>query len=455
MQKDDPARALTQWDIFLFWLPLYASWLLMTMEGPFVTATINRLPNEEIMLAAQGIVVSLAVTIESPIINMLATATALANDRPSYLLLRRFTIHWMILLTIISILLAFTPLFDLVVRQWMGTPEAIAVWVQVGLQIMIFWSAAIAWRRFLQGVLIRHGRPVSVAVGTGIRLLASAGTALALGLWGGVPGVVVGAIALMAGVVAEAVYATVAVRPVLNNELAPDAPLDPGEPLTYRQLLGFHLPLAATSVLILLTQPLVTTTLARLPNAIVTLAAWPVIFQVLLMARAPAFALPEVVIARTAGRETYIPLRRFSLTLALIVLAGMLLLALTPLLSFYIFVVQDTTTEVGEIVRTGVMLFIPLPMLTVILSWLRGLLIKQKATSAVNIGMVINLIVTGILLFAGLALTWDGIVTAAIALTTALVLEVLFLLWRTQKMLNFGLPFFGLGARPVTIDTVE
>lgn len=452
MQKEKVVRSLAQLDIFLFWLPLFASWMLMTMEGPFVTATINRLPNEEIMLAAQGIVVSLAVTIESPIINMLATATALANDRPSYLLLRRFTFHWMILLTIISVLLAFTPLFDLVVQQWMGTPEAIAEWVQVGLQIMIFWSAAIAWRRFLQGVLIRHERTISVAIGTAIRLVSSAGTAIALGLWGGVPGVVVGACALMAGVVAEAVYATVAIRPVLRNELAPDSLPDPGEPLTYRQLLGFHMPLAATSVLILLVQPLVTTTLARLPNAILTLAAWPIIFQVLLMARAPAFALPEVVIARTKGRENYVPLRRFSLTLAIIVLAGMLLFALTPLLSFYIFVVQDTTPQVGEIVRMGVILFIPLPTLTVVLSWLRGMLIKKKVTSAVNFGMAINLIVTAIILFSGLMLAWDGIVTAAIALIVALVLEVLFLLWRTQKLLNFGLPALRMGPRPVTID---
>ena len=51
---------MKQRDIFWFWLPLFASWLLMTAEGPIVSASINRLPNEVIMLAAQGIVVSLA-----------------------------------------------------------------------------------------------------------------------------------------------------------------------------------------------------------------------------------------------------------------------------------------------------------------------------------------------------------------------------------------------------------
>ncbi len=76
---------MRQRTIFWFWLPLFASWLLMTAEGPFVSTIINRLPDEVIMLAAQGIVVSLSVTIESPIIALLATSTAVVKDRASYL----------------------------------------------------------------------------------------------------------------------------------------------------------------------------------------------------------------------------------------------------------------------------------------------------------------------------------------------------------------------------------
>jgi progressive ankylosis protein len=142
---------MRQRDIFWFWLPLFASWLLMTAEGPIISAAINRLPNEVIMLAAYGIVVSLSVTIESPIINMLATSTALVKDRPSFLLVRRFTIHWAIGLTVVAALVAFTPLFEVVVMDWLEAPPVVAAWVRPGMQIMTFWTAAIAWRRFLQG----------------------------------------------------------------------------------------------------------------------------------------------------------------------------------------------------------------------------------------------------------------------------------------------------------------
>lgn len=425
---------MKQRDIFWFWLPLFASWLLMTAEGPIVSAAINRLPNEVIMLAAQGIVVSLSVTIESPIINLLATSTALVKDRASYLLLRRFTLHWMVVLTAVSILIAFTPLFDLVVRHWLGTPDQIAHWVRPGLQIMVFWSAAIAWRRFLQGVLIHFNQPRKMAWGTAVRLLTSGGTVIGLATFTNWPGVVNGATALMAGVIAEALYATAAIRPLLQNELA--ATQQSNEtPLTYRELFWFHLPLAGTAVMVLLVQPLVTFSLARLERPTESLAAWPVVFQIMLMARAAALALPEAVIALTKGPDTYQPIRRFSLTLAGLVALSVVLFTFSPLARLYLFGVQDMTAEVGALAQNSLIYFLPYPVLTVIDMWLRGVLINGRKTTAVNIAMVVNMAVVVVVLALGLAGQWPGLPTAALALSLALLAEIIYLGWRTQRFI--------------------
>lgn len=425
---------MKQRDIFWFWLPLFASWLLMTAEGPIVSASINRLPNEVIMLAAQGIVVSLSVTIESPIINILATSTALVKDRASYVLMRRFTLHWMVLLTAVSIIIAFTPVFDLVVRHWLGTPDEIAEWVQPGLQIMIFWSAAIAWRRFLQGVMIHFNQPRKMAWGTAIRLLTSGGTVIGLAAFTSWPGVVNGATALMAGVIAEALYATVAIRPLLQNELVATGESDE-TPLTYRELFWFHIPLAGTAVMVLLVQPLVTFSLARLDRPTESLAAWPVIFQIMLMARAAALALPEAVIALTKGPDTYQPIRRFSLTLAGLVALAVVLFTFSPLAHLYLFGVQDMTTEVGTLAQNSLIYFLPFPALTVIGMWLRGMLINGRKTTAVNVAMVVNMVVTVVVLALGLAAQWPGLPTAAVALSLAVLAEIIYLGWRTQRFI--------------------
>jgi hypothetical protein len=439
---------MRQREIFRFWLPLFASWLLMTAEGPTISAAINRLPNEVIMLAAQGIVISLSVTIESPIINLLATSTALVKDRASYLLVRRFTIQWAVLLTAVSILIAFTPLFDLVVVAWLKAPEDVAVWVRPGLKIMVFWSAAIAWRRFLQGVLIGFNQTRQVAWGTLIRLLTSGSTIIGLAIWSPWPGVISAATALMLGVIAEALYATIAVRPLLRNELGPDAAVAEEEPLSYRELFWFHLPLAGTSVLILLAQPLVTSSLGRLDQPTQSLAAWPVLFQIMLMARAAAFALPEAVIALTKGPHSILPVRRFSFRLAAALTALLAIFIFTPASRFYVFAVQDMTPAVGELARSNVALFLFFPALATLTSWLRGLLIKGRATKEVNVGMIINLAVTAVVLGVGLYFRAPGLSTAAISLNLASLCEVIYLGLRTDHVLDTGVPLFKFKYQP-------
>ena len=439
-------KALEQRFILIFWLPLFASWLLMTSEGPVISAIINRLPNEVVMLAAQGIVVSLSVTIESPIINLLATSTALTKDRASYLLIRKFTVHWMILLTVVTALLGFTPLFDLVVLKIMGIPEEVAYWVRIGLRIMLLWSAAIAWRRFLQGVMIRFGHTRKVAWGTVVRLITSGGTVVALAMATDYAGVIIGSTALMIGVTAEAIYATIAVQPILKDHLGSDASTTVEQALSYRELFWFHLPLAATSLLILLVQPMVSISLSRSSTPTLALAAWSVVFQIMLVMRAPAFALPEVVIALTDGERTFAPLKRFTLSLTAVNSIVMILLALTPLLSFYLFVVQDTTEEVAAMVRVGAFLFIPLPALAIMISWIRGLLIDARTTRIVNAGMAINLALSAVILIMGVQFQWPGISSAAIAMTVAAVAELAFLWWRVGNVLEF--PFNVIG-RPL------
>ncbi len=443
---------MRQRDIFWFWLPLFASWLLMTAEGPLITASLNRLDNKTLMVAAYGIVISLSVTIESPIINLLATSTALVKDRASYLLVRTFTLHWAAALTLLSLLIAFTPLYQVVVVGWLETPAEVADWVRPGLQIMFLWSAAIAWRRFLQGIMIRFNQTQKVAWGTAVRLLTSGGTIVGLAAFTDWPGVVSGATALILGVVAEALYAQWAVQPVLRQHLAVQTPVEDSNPLTYRRLFWFHLPLAGTSLLVLLAQPLVTSSLSRLPLPVSSLAAWPIVYQIMLMARAAAFALPEVIIARSKEPTAFRPLRQFTWSLAAVLTIATFIFLFTPLSDWYIFQVQNMPAETGELVQSGLALFLFFPAFATIASWLRGLLIHNDTTKAVNVGMGLNLLITAVILFVGLVYRLPGLPTAAVALNVAAFVELFYLGWQAQRMLPRHLPLFSLWKSGVPVS---
>lgn len=422
---------MSQRDIFRFWLPLFGSWLLLTSEGPLITTVVNRLPDPVTMLAAAGIVLALSVFIESPIINLLATSTAKVVDYNSYRQVRRFTLHWIVVLTVVHLLVGFTSLFDWIVIRAMGVDLEIAEWVRVGMKIMIPWSAAIAWRRFLQGVLIKFDMTKSVAVGTAIRLASGIVTLFLLGYLLRLPGIIVGAATWITGVFAEAIYATWVVRPLFADQLAEkNAFVDK---LRYADLFWFHLPLAATAVLTLLVQPMATFALARLENPKLSLAAWPLLFQILLIARAPALAMPEVIIALNRNKERTVALWKFIGMLFGVTFVGMILFVMSSADLFYLATIQQAVPAVTELAENGVLISVFFPAITLLVFALRGFLISNQTTRPVNYGMMINLVITATVLGVGLTLNWGGIFTAALALNVAVVFELLYLFWERKR----------------------
>jgi len=75
------SKTLTLRQVFVTWLPLVASWMLMSMELPTINAIVARLPNPEINLAAYGgVVFPIALMIEAPVIMLMAASTALSRD---------------------------------------------------------------------------------------------------------------------------------------------------------------------------------------------------------------------------------------------------------------------------------------------------------------------------------------------------------------------------------------
>lgn len=409
----------------------------MGAEMPFLNAAIARLSEAERMLAAFGIVGSLSITIESPVIMLLTTSTALARGPQSYRMLRKFTGHLMWGTTLLHVLIGWTPLFDVVVRGWMGVPEGIVEPVRLGMRIMILWSAAIAWRRFKQGVMIRFGLTRFVGTGTIVRLLVSAGTGLALALTGRVPGVAVAAFALTAGVLAEAVYAHGVARGITAEKFGPGAPDPAGSTLGYAELVRFHWPLAASTLLYLLSQPIIAAALARGVNPELTLAAWPVASGLLFITRAPILALPEVVIALADEPGGAKALRDFSVRVGMAFSGVLGLIAFTPLAHGYFRTLMGVNEALASRAALGAQIGILLPLVYGFQSWLRGWLSARRATAPMTLAMVLNLLTLAGALFVGVTLAAPGVALAALALTLAAGVETL-TLWRATGAVGSG-----------------
>ncbi len=100
----------------------------MGVEMPVISAVMARLANSEISLATHGgIVFPLAMIIEAPIIMLLSAPTSLSKDWDSYQKIFRFMMIIGSSLTILHLMVTFTPLYDFVVVELLSVPEEI-IW---------------------------------------------------------------------------------------------------------------------------------------------------------------------------------------------------------------------------------------------------------------------------------------------------------------------------------------
>ncbi len=425
---DEPRAGLGQ--VARLWWPLAASWLMMGLEGPAIVAVVARLADPEVHLAAYGgLVFPLALFIEAPIIMLLAASTALSRDRASYQRLNTYTHLLSASLTLGHVLLAFSPLYFVVARSAIGVPEAVVDPGRLGLMIMLPWTWSIAYRRFNQGLLIRCGCSMSVGVGTVVRLAANFGT-LALGYRMAWPGIVVAATATAAGVVAEAVFVGLRVRPVRRQRLpeSSDAP-----PLELRSFLQFYIPLSLTPLIFLLSRPVGSAAISRMPEALDALAVWPVLTGLVFLVRSLGMAFNEVMVAMLDRPGTWWALRRFAGVLAST--SGLLLLAMafTPLGGLWLERVSGLAPRLATLGESALLFAVLLPSLTAIQNWLQGIVLHSRRTRAITEAVGLFFLVNGAVLVGGVV--WgrvSGLYVALVAMTLGEVARTAWLAYRSR-----------------------
>jgi len=414
------------------WWPLALSWLLMSIEGPAHSAVVARLANAEINLAAWGgIVFPIALIIESPAIMLLSASTALSKDWDTYRRLRRIAMLLGAALTVIHIAVAFTPLYYFVARNLIGAPEAIVEPGRLGLMIMTPWSWAIAYRRFQQGAMIRFGHSRAVGTGTVIRIAANA-VVLAIGfIINDIPGIIVAACAVAVGVMAEALYAGLRIRPIVRAQIR-GAPRSK-EPLTLGAFVAFYVPLALTSLIWFFVSPIGSAAMSRMPHPLDSLAAWPVLRGLIFMLRSPGLAYNEAVVALLDEGGAYSRLGRFAKGLGLGLLLLIVVVVSPPLSTLWFSKIMALSPALVELSKQALWLALPLPLLALLQSWYQGMLVHSKQTRGVTESVILYLIVIAIVLSVGISLqSFPGLVVVIIGFNAATLVQVGWLWHRSR-----------------------
>ncbi len=415
--------------ILKVWWPLALSWLFMGLEQPLISAIIARLPDPTIHLAALGgVVFPIALIIESPIIMLLTASTALADHQQAYKLMNRFMMWTGFIITIFHALLAFTPLYDLLVVATLRPPQEIIEPSRWGLMILLPWTWSIAHRRYQQGLLIRYGDSKAISVGTMFRLIAS-GSAMGLMALLGFPGIVVAATGISAGVLTEMIFVAWRAKPIIRNRL----PELNDHTLTWKAFNHFYTPLALTSFLVLVAQPMGSAALSRMPEPLNSLAVWPVLVSFIFLFRGLGFAYNEVVVSMLKDKKvSFADLRQFAWLLSLVLTVFLGLIAFTPLAKIYFNQVAGLEPSLAALAIPAFVFCVLWPALSVFSNLYQGVIVFAGQTRYVSESVTISVVVTAVLLLLGVVLkTYPGLMVGVIAFIAGNVSQLLWLLWRS------------------------
>ena len=424
----------TQKSIFLFWLPLAATWIMMSAEGPFLAAIIARLADPRFNLAAYGVAFAFALLIEAPVIMIMSASAALTEDRLSFLRLRNFIYALNGLVTVVQLLLLIPAVFNTIMLDLIAVPEEVARLTYWALWLLLPWPGAIGYRRFYQGLLIRDGHTRLVALGTVVRLTVMATTGLALFFLLRPPGALVGAASLTMGVLAEALASRIMARESVRR--LPESTAK--EELTYRRIVTFYYPLALTSLIGLAAQPMMTFFMGRAAFPLESLAVFPVVVSLNFLFRSMGLSFQEVAIVQMgSGFEHFRSLARFAFVLALSASGALALVAFTPLADFWFVTVSGLEPELAEFALLPTAILVPIPFMSVLLSFQRAMMVTSRRTRAITVATALE--VGGIALFfplLGWKLGMVGVTAAAISIIIGRVASNSFLMIPCKRALD-------------------
>jgi progressive ankylosis protein len=403
---------LSQLRILKFWMPLAATWLMISVEGPYLAALIARLAEPEYNLAAYGIAFSLALIVEAPIIMMMSASAALVKDYSAFKQLRKFNYILSAILTLGIIILIIPTVFYFVTETLIGLPGNVSYLAHLAVIILIPWPAAIGYRRFYQGILIRNNLTRLVAYGTIIRLVSMSVTAFSLYKFSSLPGVVVGSASLSTAVVCEAIASRLMSVRILERLRSEPSGLD-GE-LTQLEIFKFYYPLALTSLLTLGIQPFVTFFIGQSRMAIESFAVLPVISSFVFIFRALGLSYQEVVITLIGDTyDGFYELRKFAVKLAAFSAGILMLVALTPLSELWFRDISGLSETLTDFARLPLIIMSSLPAFTVLISFQRAVLVRSKKTRQITYGTAVEFF--GILIVVAICIKLFALVGAVAA----------------------------------------
>jgi progressive ankylosis protein len=274
-----------------------------------------------------------------------------------------------------------------------------------------------------------------VAQASILRLLTVAAV-LSCGFAQKIPGSTLAGLALMIGVIVEAIAVTVATRKYPGAViLAPPVEVLPSN---MPEVFSFYWPLANSMLVVWGGRALLIGVISRAQDASLALAAWPAAWGLILVIANSTRMVQQIVI-KYRGKVSDLRLLKFTLMVGSACSLLLLMISTTPLGDRIIQGFIGSDRDLIDRIKPVLLFCTGIPLLVAVQNATQGFLVSEKRTGTVNFSTWLG--TASLLIMASTSVRFgvSGSVAAAIAMSCSMVVEVACLLLQQEKFKGFGI----------------
>jgi len=414
--------------LFLFFIPMGISVLLINLSHVIVNGTLARSDNPEIILAGYALAMSLLIVTEKPAVLFRQTCSALVRDRTSFRAVRQVSFYVFGASLLFGASVAYTPFGHWVFRGAFGADPAVAGEAIRSYYALMFLSVFSGIRCLYQGVIIYKMRTRWLTIAMVFRL---AGMFLLAQyfLRVGVDSALDGTIIFVFGMIIEAGISWWESSRLIKQLPEKDVECEVTKP---KQVAKFYNPLLYSSLIVVWMLPILNALLGTTDRGTLAVASFAVAGS--LMNLVLGFFTYFHQIALLFVKSDPAIVRRFTLLLGFIPSLLLSLMAFTSIGDWMFSHVLGVKDELLQACIHALRGFLPFVLVFPWLDTLNGIVMANGETKLMFGSQAANAIATGlaIILLVLLFPAWRGVL-GSLAQSAGVIAELLLLAWLFRR----------------------
>lgn len=379
-------RAASLPELLRFFTPLAVTWMLMMFTHTIISAGLARTINPTMAAAAYAIALGFGEIFEAPLVMIRQTGIAFISGQESFQTVRQVTLATIVaFMAVVAAIAYIPPLTNFVFQDILGATGNLYAAALLGFRVTMFFPLVSGLRSLYQSIILVNRRTIYISIGVIARVSFVALVVFGLVRTSLVPGVLIGAIAIVGAVITEAIPAH-----YFSKRLQTEA----GPPVAKRTVWRFYLPLIASSLFVSMGKPFINAGLTRVPQAAISLAAFNVASSLAGMLISPSHNIHQLTMVFGRSRQNLPLVRKFAIGFSLFATGLLLLVSFSPIgtwiLTGPISIPQEMLAPTQLVLRV-------LSCFPLCIGWLEyntGILLLSQATRIVSLGKMLNLLST-------------------------------------------------------------